>query len=234
MNNIFDGSSHDRRRSSIGPGRATASFSTTSSSTTPPTCHRRPTTATSAATSVRSSATRSSSDPSVRRRGRRELRARADLAGDRRRPAARSGRSPAANAIYPDRRPSRSTAGSSSRTRTDPATLPFPRDARPRQSRSAASARIDDPSQIVTLPGSGFFSFPDEWEPVLTTDPNGYSATDLHRRNVQLRADRGQRDILGYIRAPEIGSPASASAAIRSSTSVRSSTSTCTRPRSPA
>ena len=39
----------------------------------------------------------------------------------------------------------------------------------------AASASSAIPRQIVTLPGSGFFSFPDQWQPVLTTDPNGYS-----------------------------------------------------------
>ena len=46
---------------------------------------------------------------------------------------------------------------------------------------------ITDPRQILTLPGSGFFSFPDEWAPVLTTNRHGYSSRQQRHRHVQLR-----------------------------------------------
>ncbi len=59
----------------------------------------------------------------------------------------------------------------------------------------------------MTLPGSGFFSFPDELEPVLDHRPDR-----LFRRPFQVAGTynyapiTGQRDILGYIRAPQPGS----------------------------
>ncbi len=63
------------------------------------------------------------------------------------------------------------------------------------------------PNQILTLPGSGFFSFPDQWEPVLTTDPSGYSTPGQIPGTYDYAPVSGQRDLLGYIRAPKIGSP---------------------------
>jgi large repetitive protein len=64
-----------------------------------------------------------------------------------------------------------------------------------------------DSRQIVTLPGSGYFSFPDEWEPVLTSDPNGYSGPSSNVDTYNYEPISGVRDILGYIRVPDPGAP---------------------------
>ncbi len=62
-----------------------------------------------------------------------------------------------------------------------------------------------DSRQIVTLPGSGFFGFADEWQPVLTTDPNGFSGPSSQPGTYNYEPISGQRDLLGFIRAPQPG-----------------------------
>ena len=64
-----------------------------------------------------------------------------------------------------------------------------------------------DSRQIVTLPGSGYFSFPDEWQPVLTSDPNGYSGPASNAETYNYEPITGVRDILGYIRVPDPAVP---------------------------
>ena len=64
-----------------------------------------------------------------------------------------------------------------------------------------------DSRQIVTLPGSGFFSYPDEWQPVLTSNPNGYSGAASNGATYNYQPISGVRDILGYIRVPDPNVP---------------------------
>jgi large repetitive protein len=64
-----------------------------------------------------------------------------------------------------------------------------------------------DSRQLVTLPGSGYFSFDDEWEPVLTTNPAGYSGPASVPGTYNYEPITGQRDLLGYIRGPQAGEP---------------------------
>ncbi len=112
---------------------------------------------------------------------------------------------PEGNAIYPAATLSL-VAGIATLTRTDPTTVNFP-DLPGREIPFGYEQTISDPRQIVTLPGSGFFSFPDEWQPVLTSDPTGYAAPDAVTGTYNYAPISGQRDILGYIRAPQAGSP---------------------------
>ena len=109
----------------------------------------------------------------------------ADLAGDQRGPQ----RDRAAR-----RRATRSTrrstldarAAASSRTRTDPTTLTVESDDVPGKARPVRRVRrlrfslqfIDSTIRGRSSPcrARAIFSFPDEWQPVLTTDPNGYSS----------------------------------------------------------
>ena len=66
----------------------------------------------------------------------------------------------------------------------------------------------NDPRQIVTLPGSGFFSFPDQWEPVLTTDPNGVHEPQLRYRELTTtRRSRASATCWVTSAAPKTGSP---------------------------
>ena len=66
---------------------------------------------------------------------------------------------------------------------------------------------ITDPRQIVTLPGSGFFSFPDEWAPALSGTAGSYTSPNTVPGTYNYTPVSGQRDILGYIRAPQAGTP---------------------------
>ena len=111
----------------------------------------------------------------------------------------------ASNAIYPTVMTT-INGGLVTQTRTDPTTLTFP--AIPGRDEDAGGRSIiSDPSQILTLPGSGFFNFPDQWEPTLTTDPNGDTTANPIPGTYDYAPVSGQRDLLGYIRAPKIGSP---------------------------
>ncbi len=111
----------------------------------------------------------------------------------------------ASNVIYPTVSTTISN-GVVTLTRTDPATLNFPQEPG-RDSIDGGFAFIEDPSQILTLPGSGIFSFPDQWEPVLASDPNGVSLLNTVPGTYSFEPYSGQRDLLGFIRAPKIGSP---------------------------
>ncbi len=64
-----------------------------------------------------------------------------------------------------------------------------------------------DSRQIVTLPGSGFFTFPDEFQPVLTSDPTGYAGPSSNADTYNYAPITGVRDILGYIRVPDPNVP---------------------------
>ena len=111
----------------------------------------------------------------------------------------------ASNAIYPTVTTTINN-GLVTQIRTDPTTLIFPQ-VPGRDDLFGGFTEIDDPSQIITLPGSGFFSFVDQWEPTLTTDPNGDNTSDPLTGTYDYTPVEGQRDLLGYIRAPKIGSP---------------------------
>jgi hypothetical protein len=120
--------------------------------------------------------------------------------------AARSeiGPLPAGNAIFPTATLSL-VAGVATLIRTDPTLVPL--DELPgRDIPFGYLQTITDPRQIVTLPGSGFFSFPDEWQPVLTTDPTGFAAPGAVIGTYNYAPISGQRDLLGFIRAPQPGS----------------------------
>ncbi len=112
---------------------------------------------------------------------------------------------PAGNAIYPTADLSLN-GGVITETRTDPASLTNPIEMPGRDLILGGFSFVGDPRQIVTLPGSGFFSFPDEWAPALTTDPNGYSDATQAEGTYNYAPISGQRDILGYIRSPQKGS----------------------------
>ncbi len=90
--------------------------------------------------------------------------------------------------------------------RTDPASLP-PNEIPGRSNEFGGLGNVTDPRQIITLPGSGAFSFQDEWVPVLTSNPNGLSGTASNASTYNYAPINGQRDILGYIRQPTVSSP---------------------------
>ena len=127
--------------------------------------------------------------------------------------AARSeiGPLPAANAIYPtvNQQISGQTVNG---IRTDPSTVTFPEEPG-RDNILGGFGTITDPRQLVTLPGSGNYSFSDEWEPVLVTNADGSANTSGFASAGALAGwynyapITGQRDILGYIRAPQAGNP---------------------------
>ena len=119
------------------------------------------------------------------------------------------------NAIYPGTN-CRLTGGQVVGTRTNPAHAPGqrgPGQVRPRSASSGGfvqhprSSRRYDSRQIVTLPGSGYFSFPDQWQPVLTGTPDGYSGPSSNADTYNYQPYSGVRDILGYIRVPDPGVP---------------------------
>jgi len=112
---------------------------------------------------------------------------------------------PAANAIYPPVNVSLA-GGVITETPTNPATLPFNEEPG-RANSNGGFGGIIDPRDIVTLPGSGFFSFPDEFVPVLTSNPNGYSGAASNRATYDYTPITGVRDILGFIRVPDLSVP---------------------------
>ena len=119
--------------------------------------------------------------------------------------AARSeiGPNAGANAVYPTVNLALS-GGVLTLTRTDPNTLTNPEE--PGRIGEFAFA-VTDPRQILTLPGSGYFSFPDEWAPIVTGGYSSASAGNFGSTGTYNYAPvTGQRDILGYIRAPQAGS----------------------------
>jgi hypothetical protein len=117
------------------------------------------------------------------------------------------------NAIYPGidlNLPSGSAVG----TRTDPTKLPT----------SEVPGKSDlfgefgsfflgqffgfvDSRQIVTLPGSGSFTFPDQWQPVLPGTSNSYAGPSSNVDTYNYQPYAGIRDILGYIRVPDPNVP---------------------------
>ncbi len=90
--------------------------------------------------------------------------------------------------------------------RTNPATLPFPQQPG-RNGTDGGFSFVNDPSQIVTLPGSTAFSFSDQWQPTLTTDPSGDALANPIPGTYDYAPYLGQRDLLGFIRAPKTGAP---------------------------
>jgi hypothetical protein len=111
----------------------------------------------------------------------------------------------AGNAIYPTTTLTLS-GGVLTENRTDPATLTGVEMPGRDLEFVGAYSIIQDPRQIVTLPGSSFFAFPDEWVPSLPTDPNGYSTPNQIDGTYNYAPIEGQRDILGFIRTPQQGS----------------------------
>ncbi len=248
MNDIFDGST-DVAVDRLGRARAatgSASSSTTSSTTTAPTSSRPPTTGTSSGNEGASYGNPDFVGPvgrAVRRDGP-ELRALAELSGDRRGPE--RDRAPRRRQRdLPRHRTchSRPTARSPA-TRTNPATLlPEQRGARAsptsfgefgefffsrillrvcttRGRSSPCRARATSPS-----PTSGSRS---------SRAPRRLLGPVVERRHLQLPAlHRRPRHPGLHPRPRPRGPRASATAATRSSTSVPISTSTCIRPRSP-
>ena len=65
----------------------------------------------------------------------------------------------------------------------------------------------EDPRKIVALPGTGNFSFQDQWVPVLTTDPNGIAGTASVPGTYNFVPTTGVKDIRGLIRIPVPGVP---------------------------
>ncbi len=123
-------------------------------------------------------------------------------------PAINSARSeigplPEANAIFPAVDLTLN-GGVVTETRTNPNAFP-PFSSEEPGRLGVDSFGIEDPRQIVTLPGSGFFSFPDEWTPTIT---GGFSSPNSVAGTYNYVPVEGQRDILGFIRAPQAGTPA--------------------------
>ena len=94
-------------------------------------------------------------------------------------------------------------------TRTDPATVPYPE--QPGASNvDGGFGDITDPRQILTLPGSGEFSFQDEWVPALTTAANSYGGPSTGAAipgTYNYTPISGQRDALGFIRIDDPSVP---------------------------
>ena len=64
-----------------------------------------------------------------------------------------------------------------------------------------------DSRQIVTLPGSGYFNFPDQWQPVLDGTAGSYTGPSSNANTYSYQPYTGVRDILGYIRVPDPNVP---------------------------
>ena len=142
LHRLRRGIRRDRRRHSAGQ-TASASSSTTCSSTT----STQVPNVSSTSTDQRSATSRATSapifgDPQFVERGQRQLRSSSRPPRRSTRPAARSGPLPAGNAIFPTVNQLLNSIGG---IRTDPATLPFRRDARAAATSSAASAASSSP-----------------------------------------------------------------------------------------
>ena len=109
------------------------------------------------------------------------------------------------NAIYPAVDLSLN-AGVITETPTNPNTLPF-NEIPGRSNAFGGFGGILDPRDLVTLVGSGFFSFPDEFVPVLTSNPAGYSGASSNADTYNYEPITGVRDILGFIRVPDPNVP---------------------------
>jgi large repetitive protein len=110
---------------------------------------------------------------------------------------------PAGNAIFPTASLSLN-GGVVTMIRTDPNALP-PNEQPGRDIPFGGFEFVTDSRQLVTLPGSSFFDFPDQWNPVLSTDPNGFSSPNSVPGTYNYTPVTGQRDLLGYIRGPQAG-----------------------------
>ncbi len=64
-----------------------------------------------------------------------------------------------------------------------------------------------DSRQIVTLPGTGEFTYPDQWQPVLPGTTNGFAGPSSNADTYDYQSYGGVRDILGYIRVPDPSVP---------------------------
>ncbi len=112
---------------------------------------------------------------------------------------------PSGNAIYPAVDVSLN-GGVITETPTNPNTLPF-NEIPGRSNAFGGFGFVEDPRDLVTLVGSGFFSFPDEFVPVLTSDPNGFSGASSNANTYNYEPITGVRDILGFIRVPDPNVP---------------------------
>ena len=90
---------------------------------------------------------------------------------------------------------------------------------------SAASASSHDPRKIVTLPGSGSFSFQDEWVPALSDrSQRPYRPVIRRRERINYAPISGQRDSSASSASMLRACPTPASAGARSWTSAPTST----------
>ena len=120
--------------------------------------------------------------------------------------AARSeiGPNPAANAIYPT--VTQSFTGNPYGPRTDPSTLTGTQ--RPgAYNMQGGFGFISDPRQILTLPGTGNFGFPDQWIPVLATADGATNGSSYVPGAYYFTPIQGQRDMLGFIRVDDPNVP---------------------------
>jgi hypothetical protein len=111
------------------------------------------------------------------------------------------------NAVYPT--VTQPASGLFYGPRTDPATLTGSR--QPGASVISGGQSVSDPRQILTLPGSGAFSFNDLWIPSLTlpvgaTDGPSYVQGSYHYTPLR-GASLGRRDARGFIRIDDPGTP---------------------------
>src|SRR5208337_4925411 len=91
-------------------------------------------------------------------------------------------------------------------TRTDPATVLPPEEPGASNVRGGFGG-ITDPRQILTLPGSGEFSFQDEWVPALPGSPDSYTGPSSEPGTYSYTPISGQRDALGFIRIDDPSVP---------------------------
>ncbi|MDR3620298.1 MAG: S8 family serine peptidase, partial [Paludisphaera borealis] len=120
--------------------------------------------------------------------------------------AARSeiGPNPAGDAVYPA--VTQPADGSYYGTRTNPATLTPPL-APGASNVRGGFGQVNDPRQILTLPGSNGFGFQDQWIPVLATAANGTTGPSSVPGSFSFAPLQGQRDMLGFIRIDDPGTP---------------------------
>ncbi|AMV39418.1 Ig-like domain-containing protein [Planctomyces sp. SH-PL62] len=118
------------------------------------------------------------------------------------------GPNPAGNAVYPIVTPPAS--GLSYGPRTDPANLTGNQQAGASNVRGGLGG-IFDTRQILTLPGSGAYSFPDLFVPTLTLPAGATNGPSYVTGSLKYEAlgnqFLGRRDLLGFIRADEPTTP---------------------------